>query len=327
MGGEKTFHRLLDRQLRRFVKPEQMEGLEPFLESINQFYIDAENERKMLERTLDVSSKELEEANRSLRNQYEELVRQEEIKRARDEALDEARRQKEANRAKDVFLSNMSHELRTPLNAIIGFAQILNAKPDTPPQVKTFVEKILISGKNLLELVNTILDFSKISAGKTEVVNETFDLWEMMHEAAVMIEPLSEKKSLSIDCNVPEHVLVFGDRQLLKQVFVNLLGNAVKFSPQNGRIEVFFEKQGEMVLLGIKDQGPGIEPRQIESLFEPFVQVREHQNAAIKGTGLGLSIAKKIIELHGGKIWVESSPGQGSSFFVRIPQVAGTRNG
>lgn len=316
---DKGYHRLLERQLRRFVKPEQMEGLELFLESINHFYIDAENERKMLERTLDVSSKELEEANRSLRNQYEELLRQEEIKRARDEAIDEAKRQKEANRAKDIFLSNMSHELRTPLNAIIGFAQILNAKPDTPPQVKTFVEKILISGKNLLDLVNTILDFSKISSGKTEVTRETFDLWEMMHEAAVLIEPLSEKKSLSIVCNVPEHIAVFGDRQLLKQMFVNLLGNAVKFSPQEGQIEIFFEKRGESVLLGIKDQGPGIEAEQIESLFEPFVQVREHQNAAIKGTGLGLSIAKKIVELHYGRIWVESKRGEGSVFYVSLP--------
>lgn len=317
--SEKQYHRLLERQLRRFVKPEQMEGLHPFLENISQFYVDAENERRLLERTLDVSSKELEEANRALRDHYEELIKQEELKRSRDEALAEMERQKEANRAKDAFLSSMSHELRTPLNAIIGFAQILLAKPDTSENVRTFIDKILISGKNLLTLVNTILDFSKIEAGKMEVNKELFWFDEMMKEVKILIEPMCEKKQLSLSCAIPEQVQVLADRQLIKQVVLNLLSNAIKFSPQKGSLEVGIEGQADAMVFYVRDHGHGIASDQIEHLFDPFVQIREHQNEAIKGTGLGLSIVKKIVELHNGTMRVESILGEGSTFYVFLP--------
>lgn len=317
--SEQHYHRLLERQLRRFVKPEQMEGLEGLLESVSQFYVDAENERRLLERTLDVSSKELEEANRALREHYEELIKQEELQRSRDEALAEMERQKEANRAKDAFLSSMSHELRTPLNAIIGFAQILLAKPDTSAGVRPFVDKILVSGKNLLTLVNTILDFSKIEAGKMEVHKEPFWFDEMIKEVKILIEPMSEKKHLKLQCLIPEHSQVIADRQLIKQVALNLLSNAIKFSPENSLLEVGLYNQSDVTVFFVRDYGHGIPSDQIDHLFDPFVQIREHQNDAIKGTGLGLSIVKKIIELHGGNIRVESTLGEGSTFYVSLP--------
>ncbi len=317
--SEKHYHRLLERQLRRFVKPEQMDGLEGFLESVSQFYVDAENERKLLERTLDVSSKELEEANRALREHYEELIKQEELKRSRDEALAEMERQKEANRAKDAFLSSMSHELRTPLNAIIGFAQILLAKPDTSESVRLFVDKILVSGKNLLTLVNTILDFSKIEAGKMEVNKELFLFDEMIKEVKILIEPMCEKKQLKLNCLILEQVQMFADRQLIKQVALNLLSNAIKFSPEKGSLEVGIDEQPDEVIFYVRDHGHGIPSDEIEHLFDPFVQIREHQNDAIKGTGLGLSIVKNIVELHNGKAWVESVLGAGSTFYISLP--------
>lgn len=317
--SEKQYHRLLERQLRRFVKPEQIEGLESFLDSISQFYIEAENERRLLERTLDVSSKELQEVNRALRDHYEELLKQEELKRDRDEAIAEMERQKEANRAKDAFLSNMSHELRTPLNAIIGFAQILLAKSDTPESVRSFVNKIHISGKNLLTLVNTILDFSKIESGKMEIHKEPFLLKDLMDEVRILIEPMMEKKKLHLVLPIVSELILHADRQLIKQVFVNLLTNAIKFSHEGKVVAIECQKSDHHLQIAIIDEGLGIPEDKIASLFDPFVQIREHQSDSIKGTGLGLSIVKKIVEMHEGEIWVESTPGEGSIFYIALP--------
>lgn len=225
----------------------------------------------------------------------------------------------EANRAKDAFLSNMSHELRTPLNAIIGFSQVLNARPDVSETVKKMVEKIHISGKNLLTLVNTLLDFSKIESGKTELSVFPFEMKALMYEVKVMIEPMAHKKGLTLHDQIPESLVVHADRQLIKQVFINLLSNAVKFSHENGRITLEQETTDGFETFRVRDEGLGIPSDKIDTLFAPFVQIREHQNSSVKGTGLGLSIIKKIIELHGGKVWVESIPGEGSCFSFTLP--------
>lgn len=225
----------------------------------------------------------------------------------------------EASRAKDAFLSNMSHELRTPLNAIIGFAQVLNARPDVGATTKTMVEKIYISGKNLLALVNTLLDFSKIESGKTELTLFPFEMKGLMYEVNVMIEPMSQKKGLIVDNRIPETLSVHADRQLIKQVLVNLLSNAVKFSQECGTIVLTHQRQGDFELFKICDEGLGIPEDKMDTLFDPFVQIREHQSSAVKGTGLGLSIVKKIIELHGGRVWVESRLGEGSCFSFTLP--------
>lgn len=220
----------------------------------------------------------------------------------------------EANRAKDAFLSNMSHELRTPLNAIIGFSQVLNARSDVSEAVKKMVEKIHISGKNLLALVNTLLDFSKIESGKTELSIFPFEMKALMYEVKVMIEPMAQKKGLALEDHIPDTLILHADRQLIKQVLINLLSNAVKFSHENGTITLEHELKGDFETFRIRDEGLGIPEDKIETLFAPFIQIREHQNSAVKGTGLGLSIVKKIIELHGGKVWVESRLGEGSCF-------------
>ncbi|MDD5053288.1 MAG: ATP-binding protein [Sulfuricurvum sp.] len=318
--GELPYHRLLIRQMRRFVRPELVDELGPFLATISEFYDQAEKERRLLEHTLDVSSKELEGANRSLREQYEALKMQEELRNSRDKAIIEMEQAKEANRAKDAFLSNMSHELRTPLNAIIGFSQILMAKPDTPNSVKLFVDKIHIAGKNLLSLVNTILDFSKIEAGKMEIEATVFSMNELIREANVMVESMAEKKFVDISNEIEESVSISADRQLIKQVIVNLLSNAVKFSPEKGLIRIVHEYDSQFERFCVIDHGYGIPKDKLETLFDPFVQIREHQQDAIKGTGLGLTIVKNIVELHGGTIWVESIVGEGSRFCFSIPK-------
>jgi len=228
----------------------------------------------------------------------------------------------EASRAKDAFLSSMSHELRTPLNAIIGFSQILMAKSDTPETIKGFIEKIHISGKNLLTLVNTILDFSKIESGKMDVVIAPFDMQSLIDEVKVLVEPMANKNEIRLVLNVSESLNIEADRQLIKQVLVNLLSNAIKFSPQSSAIVLEYTKEDEFHIFSIRDQGVGIPQDQISTLFEPFTQIREHQSESIKGTGLGLAIVKKIIELHHGKIWVESVHGEGSVFYIRLPKHA-----
>lgn len=316
---DQQYHRLLNRQIRRFLNPQLLDELEPFLKSISAYYEDVEKERRLLEQTLDVSSKELQEANRSLLEQNKDLRAQEELRVSRDEAIIAMNQAQEANRAKDAFLSSMSHELRTPLNAIIGFSQILMAKPDTPESVRSFVDKINLSGKNLLSLVNTILDFSKIESGKMEIHKTHFSMVELIKEVNVLTEPMAEKKGLKCIADLDENLEIYADRQLIKQVLINLVTNAIKFSPDGERITFKHHHEENGECFSLCDRGHGIPKEKIATLFDPFTQIREHQSESIKGTGLGLAIVKKIIELHDGELWVESVVGQGSCFNFTLP--------
>jgi signal transduction histidine kinase len=240
----------------------------------------------------------------------------EDLAHSRDEAI-------AANRAKDTFLSNMSHELRTPLNAINGFSQVLLARPDTPEKVKIFIERIYTSGAHLLTLVNTILDFAKIESGKTELFLTSSDVSTLIEEATILVEPLLAEKRLSLVRKSDKSLMLTADRQLIKQVLINLLGNAIKFSPEGDKILIQCIQEEERFVFAIVDHGCGIPKDQVATLFDPFVQVREAQTDSIKGTGLGLSIVKKIVELHGGEIWVESILGKGSSFYFSLPKAVG----
>ncbi|MBD3810253.1 MAG: hypothetical protein IE884_07110, partial [Sulfuricurvum sp.] len=266
--------------------------------------------RKSAEKLLEEKSLEIWQINQNL--EYTIIKRTEELQKALLEA-------ESANRAKDTFLSNMSHELRTPLNTIIGFSQILLAKPDTPTNIKSYIDKIQISGKSLLSLVNTILDFSKIEAGKMGVVKTTFQIAELIEEVKVLIEPMSEKKGIRCIVDVDPDLIIYADRQLIKQVLINLLSNAVKFSPDGASVTLSHERNDHAEFFSITDHGDGIPEDKIPTLFDPFTQIREDQHEAIKGTGLGLSIVKRIVELHGGKVWVESRVGEGSCFSFTIP--------
>jgi len=228
-----------------------------------------------------------------------------------------------ASKAKDMFLASMSHELRTPLNAIIGFSQILMMK-DIPKENKQFIEKIYISGNNLLELVNTILDFAKLEAGKMQFSPTVCSMSTMFKEIKTIVEPLSNKKQIDLKLPKVVSLMLYLDCKLFKQAIINLLSNAIKFTPQNGNVslDLKYSNEKKAYIFTVKDNGIGISQENIQKLFKPFVQVENVYQKKYKGTGLGLMITKKIIEeLHKGKIWVDSKEGEGSEFHVLLPAV------
>ncbi len=227
-----------------------------------------------------------------------------------------------ASTAKDMFLANMSHELRTPLNAIIGFSQILMMNKTLPEKLAPYIQKIGIAGNNLLTLVNTILDFAKLEAGKLSFKPEINLISTVLHDVASIIEPMAQKKS--IEFHYPELISLglYLDKGLIVQVLLNLLSNAVKFTPEGGTVTltIDYDETIRSYKIGIRDNGIGIDESDIATLFDPFTQVENTFQKSTKGTGLGLAISKRIIEdLHGGRIWVESRVGTGSTFYFTIP--------
>jgi signal transduction histidine kinase len=227
-----------------------------------------------------------------------------------------------ANRAKDMFLANMSHELRTPLNAIIGFSQILKTRQEIPENLRPYIEKISISGNNLLNLVNTILDFAKIEAGKISYHPKMTLVSDITSEVSIMTSSLATGKNISIEFPKDLSLVLYIDPQLMKQVLLNLLSNAIKFTPDNGKVTLgvdFNEEKNEFVL-SVCDTGVGMSSEDISKLFTPFTQIDNHLQSSSKGTGLGLVITKRIVEdLHKGRIWVESEVGKGSCFYISLP--------
>ncbi|MBV5320318.1 MAG: hypothetical protein JZU62_01410 [Sulfuricurvum sp.] len=258
-----------------------------------------------------------------------EVIRQNSHNREREHALIQLVDQVErASQSKDMFLANMSHELRTPLNAIIGFSQILGMNQSLPQNFKPYIEKIGIAGNNLLTLVNTILDFAKLEAGKLTFKPDVTIIAGLLRDVATIIEPLASKKSISFQYPEMISLGLYLDRQLIHQVFLNLLSNAIKFTPEGGdvRVSVDFDDEKRVYRFGVSDTGIGIEAKDIVTLFDPFTQVENPFQKTSKGTGLGLAISKRIIEdLHGGRLWVESEPGKGSTFYFTIP-VSQTQN-
>lgn len=229
-----------------------------------------------------------------------------------------------AEKATSAFLATMSHELRTPLNAVIGFSQILMAKDDMPQEkIRTFIEKINVSGKHLLNIVNNILDFSKIESGMMNLNKREILLNNFINDTTLLVENEALKKDIKIIKKDFFDIALTADEQLLKQVVLNILSNAIKFSNQNSAIYISYKKDEENHIISICDEGVGLSQEQLEKLFKPFSQIQEHQNSAIKGTGLGLVISQKIIELHNGKIEVESEINRGSCFNIYLPIIKG----
>ncbi|MBW6487851.1 ATP-binding protein [Sulfurimonas sp.] len=227
-----------------------------------------------------------------------------------------------ANRAKDMFLSNMSHELRTPLNAIIGFSQILKTKQDIPSNLRPYIDKISIAGNNLLNLVNTILDFAKIEAGKISYHPKMTLAADILHEVFTMTSILADAKNIQINFPNDISLALYVDPQLIKQVLLNIFSNAIKFTPNGGKItlDIQFDGINKEFILSICDTGVGMSQEGISKLFTPFTQLENDLQSASKGTGLGLVITKRIVEdLHQGRIWVESEVGKGSCFYITIP--------
>ena len=230
-----------------------------------------------------------------------------------------------ANRHKSEFLANMSHELRTPLNAIIGFSEVLiermfgelNEKQDE------YLKDIFSSGRHLLSLINDILDLSKIEAGKMELELTTFDLPAAMENALILVKGRAANHGIALNLDVDRRLGEFvADERKIKQVLVNLLSNAVKFTREGGRVEVRAAPADGAVEIAVSDTGIGIAPEDRETIFEEFRQVGTDYARKREGTGLGLALTRRIIELHGGRIWVKSEVGKGSTFTFTLP-VAG----
>jgi signal transduction histidine kinase len=228
-----------------------------------------------------------------------------------------------ANRHKSEFLANMSHELRTPLNAIIGFSEVLvermfgelNEKQDE------YLRDIFSSGRHLLSLINDILDLSKIEAGKMELELGRFDLHAALENALTLVKGRAGTHGIALGLDVDRRLGEFvGDERKIKQVLVNLLSNAVKFTPEGGRVEVRAAPADGGVEIAVSDTGIGIAPEDQEAVFEEFRQVGTDYARKREGTGLGLALTKRIIELHGGRIWVKSEVGKGSTFTFSLPE-------
>jgi PAS domain S-box-containing protein len=229
-----------------------------------------------------------------------------------------------ANQMKSQFLASMSHELRTPLNAILGFSSLLAERTAGPLNDKQgrFVEHIHRGGQHLLQLINDILDLSKIEAGRMELHPESCSVTETLPEVLSLIRPLAIAKQLRLDCDVADGLTVHADPVRFKQILYNLLSNAVKFTPEGGQIAISAASDGRQVRLLVRDSGVGIAPEERERIFEEFHQVGTTTKGVREGTGLGLAITKRLVNQHGGKIWVESEPGQGSRFYFSLPTAA-----
>jgi PAS domain S-box-containing protein len=238
------------------------------------------------------------------------------------EQVHEKERAEKATQAKSRFLANMSHELRTPLNAIIGFSQILQMRKDMQEAYKEQVRKIQIAGQNMLTLVNTLLDFSKIEDNKMDFHPQPFSLQSMIKEIQVLFEHQVKTKALEMVWPQTDPALTIeGDVQLIKQVMINLISNAVKFSPPQRRITLDYSDRGDHHRICVADEGEGISAEEIGNIFKPFVQGEASKDLSNKGTGLGLSLSKRIVEeIHGGRIWCESEPGKGTTFCLEIPK-------
>ena len=226
-----------------------------------------------------------------------------------------------ANRAKSDFLANMSHELRTPLNAIIGFAEILRDEIIGPikPEQKELATDIHTSGRHLLDMINDILDLSKIEAGTMDLDFEAFSIIETMEEVGMVVNALARKKRIQLTREFNQDITITADKTKFKQILYNLLANGVKFTNEGGRVTTKLEILDSSLLIRVIDTGVGISPEDQEMLFHAFTQVDTSKARAHEGTGLGLALTKRLVELHGGEIWVESTVGEGSTFSFTLP--------
>ncbi len=233
-------------------------------------------------------------------------------------------RAEESDRLKSAFLANMSHEIRTPLNSIIGFSELLGDEAYDAEMKNTFVSHIVTNGNNLLTIISDIVDISKIESGEITIRTSSFKVAQLLDDLTIMHEINAKEKQLSLKCicackSSNEPVVVSADKERLFQVFNNLIGNALKFTAQ-GYIEIGCRQSDRMIEFYVKDTGIGIPADYHEKIFDRFRQVEASYTRKYGGNGLGLAISKKLIELMGGKIWVESEVGKGSTFYFTLPK-------
>jgi signal transduction histidine kinase len=238
-----------------------------------------------------------------------------------EEIQEKSRQVEEASKHKSQFLANMSHELRTPLNAILGYAELVldGIYGDAPEKMRNVLERIQTNGKHLLGLINDVLDLSKIEAGQLVLSLNDYSIKDMMQGVYVAVEPLAGNKKLNFKLEVPPDLPpARGDERRLSQVLLNLVGNAIKFT-DTGEVAIKASTANGSYTVAVRDTGPGIAEADQAKIFEEFQQSESTHTKAKGGTGLGLAIAKRIVEMHGGRLWVESTLGDGATFFFTVP--------
>ncbi|MDH3555186.1 MAG: ATP-binding protein [Deltaproteobacteria bacterium] len=226
-----------------------------------------------------------------------------------------------ASKHKSDFLANMSHELRTPLNAILGYTELILDKiyGDVPENIQEVLERVEKNGRHLLGLINDVLDLSKIEAGQLVLSLDDYSMKEVVHTVFTSVESLAAEKNLELKVSVaPEVAQGKGDHQRISQVFLNLVGNAIKFT-EAGEVRVEATASDDTFVISVSDTGPGLSEADQQMIFEEFHQADGSSTRKKGGTGLGLSIARRIVEMHGGRIWVESTEGKGSTFWFTLP--------
>jgi signal transduction histidine kinase len=237
------------------------------------------------------------------------------------EIADKSAQLESASRHKSEFLANMSHELRTPLNAIIGFSEVLaqGMFGEINEKQTEYLQDILESGRHLLSLINDILDLSKIEAGRMELELSDFHLPNAIENALILVRERASRRGIRLGSTIDERLgMMGGDERKVKQVLLNLLSNALKFTPEGGQIDITARLHDDRAEVSVADTGIGIAPTDQDTVFEEFRQVGTADKKA-EGTGLGLALSRKFIELHGGKIWVQSEVGRGSTFTFTLP--------
>jgi signal transduction histidine kinase len=251
-----------------------------------------------------------------------ELARLDEDQRRAAGALRQVNARLEAaSQAKSEFLANMSHELRTPMNAILGFTEIIldEMYGEVPPHLKEPLADIQTNGRHLLRLINDVLDLSKIEAGRMELAIGDYAPADVVEAVRASLRGLATEKGLELQTSAPADLPgASGDGKRITQCLLNLAGNAIKFT-REGHVEIGVAREGGALRYWVADTGIGIEPDQLEAVFGEFRQVNPSIAKEFGGTGLGLSITRKLVELHGGRIWVESEPGRGSTFTFTLP--------
>ncbi|MEM8856422.1 MAG: ATP-binding protein, partial [Pseudomonadota bacterium] len=269
------------------------------------------------EKRLRTNVTELERNRRKLQSQTDQLGELAEKYAA------EKTKAEDANRAKSEFLANISHELRTPLNAIIGFSEIMQNQMFGAlgaPKYEEYCGDIHHSGTYLLGVINDILDMSRIEAGQVDLSVETVDLAELFTEATRIMTPTSAEKNITLASAISEGMRIDVDRRAMKQILLNLMSNAVKFTPHDGCVTTRARLERDFVVVAVEDNGIGIPQRELDRLGQPFVQVENQFTKTHQGSGLGLAIARSLTELHRGKMDIQSEVGKGTTVTVRLPR-------
>jgi len=274
-------------------------------------YFDRQN--WSLTKQLDRKQNELEEYNRNLEHLVQ--TRTQELNKAKEQA-------EESDRLKSAFLANMSHEIRTPMNGILGFADLLKEPGLTGDEQQKYIRIIEKSGERMLNIITDIIDISKIEAGETKVVLSETNVDELMDFVHAFFQPEAEAKGLvlsAIGISTDHSTCIRTDREKLYAILANLVKNALKFCEQ-GSIDFGYQAREGWIDFFVSDTGPGISPEKQDHIFERFVQVDHASKQAYQGAGLGLSIARGFVTMLGGRIWLQSTPGEGSTFHFSLPE-------